>query len=601
MTEFEQQLKDVLSQAYDIERELGGGGMSRVFVATDRVLGRKIVIKLLSPELLADVNRGRFRREIKVAAQLQHPHIVPLLSAGEHEDLVYYTMPFIAGESLKQSLERNGPMLAPDVIRVLYHVGEALEYAHGEGVVHRDIKPANILRSGTYALVTDFGVAKALNAATTSSGMTSTGMAIGTPAYMAPEQLAGDPAADHRIDIYALGLLAYELLNGRSPFAASTPQRVLAAVLTQDVPPLIDVRPDVPRWLSDIVMICLSKDPADRPESANAVLAALEGFSITSGEIRTQERRAFVRVPTPESSRRVSSTPVFNTPVSNTPVSNMPVSNTPVSNTPVSNTPVSNTPVPNTPVSNAPVTATPAGEQLALAGEPTPTNQGEAVGYDPPKKKSNKPLVGWIVLGLAVAAGAVFVLTRPSGSPNGAVPPGPVAAFADSAAMQPVSPAVAPATAESLAVAPMLDSQAIADSVKRVATAKRVAAKADSLKRVVADSLKRVAAKGDSLNRVRDTNLAKARSARSAVAALLSNAGARQLLSDGATHMGGVLGKKRMGDLQTQINALQPFLKQAGVTYEQFKGTVGESGIKVFDEFGRMVPDSLRRFAGVSR
>ncbi|HZK78321.1 MAG TPA: serine/threonine-protein kinase, partial [Gemmatimonadaceae bacterium] len=152
MTEFEQQLKDVLSQAYDIERELGGGGMSRVFVATDRVLGRKIVIKLLSPELTADVNRGRFRREIKVAAQLQHPHIVPLLSAGEHEDLVYYTMPFIAGESLKHLVERNGPMQVADVVRVLYHVGEALDYAHNAGVVHRDIKPANILRSGTYAL-----------------------------------------------------------------------------------------------------------------------------------------------------------------------------------------------------------------------------------------------------------------------------------------------------------------------------------------------------------------------------------------------------------------------------------------------------------------
>ena len=190
MTSFEQQLKDSLSNAYDIERELGGGGMSRVFVATDRLLGRKVVVKVLSPELTAEVNRGRFRREIQVAAQLQHPHIVTLFAAGEHNDLVYYTMPFIEGESLKSALEREGRLAVPDVIRVLYDVVDALSYAHRHGVIHRDIKPANILRSGSHALVTDFGVAKALNAAMGTSGaMTSTGMAIGTPAYMAPESL----------------------------------------------------------------------------------------------------------------------------------------------------------------------------------------------------------------------------------------------------------------------------------------------------------------------------------------------------------------------------------------------------------------------------
>src|SRR4026209_882667 len=171
MDNFEQQLRDTLAHTYDIERELGGGGMSRVFVAIDRTLGRKVVIKLLSPDLVADVNRSRFRREIQVAAQLQHPHIVPLLSAGEHEDLVWYTMPFIAGESLRSAVEKNGPMPVNDVVRVLYHVSEALDYAHGEGVVHRDIKAANILRSGTYALITDFGVAKALNASMLGAGV----------------------------------------------------------------------------------------------------------------------------------------------------------------------------------------------------------------------------------------------------------------------------------------------------------------------------------------------------------------------------------------------------------------------------------------------
>src|SRR3954453_11139377 len=146
MGTFEERIQDFLSNAYDIERELGGGGMSRVFVARDRLLGRRVVIKLLSPELTAEVNRGRFHREIQVAAQLQHPHIVTLLSAGEDGDLVYYTMPFIDGESLKSALEKHGKLGVADVVRVLYDVVDALAYAHNNGVVHRDIKPANILR-----------------------------------------------------------------------------------------------------------------------------------------------------------------------------------------------------------------------------------------------------------------------------------------------------------------------------------------------------------------------------------------------------------------------------------------------------------------------
>jgi eukaryotic-like serine/threonine-protein kinase len=291
MDAFEERLKESLSQAYDIERELGGGGMSRVFVATDRLLGRRIVIKLLSPELIAEVNRGRFRREIQVAAQLTHPHIVTLLSAGEDGDLVYYTMPFIEGESLKSALEKNGQLPVRDVIRVLYDVVDALAYAHAHGVIHRDIKPANILRSGNHALVTDFGVAKALNAAMPSSAMTSTGMAIGTPAYMAPEQLAGDPAADHRIDIYAVGLLAYELLAGQSPFHGSTLQAVMAALLTLEPKPLNEVRKDVPPRMSAIIMQCLAKDPNDRPPTAEALLTQLDMIATTSGEIRTREHK----------------------------------------------------------------------------------------------------------------------------------------------------------------------------------------------------------------------------------------------------------------------------------------------------------------------
>lgn len=311
MTTFEELLKDSVSHAYDIERELGGGGMSRVFVAVDKSLGRKIVIKLLSPELTAGVNRERFRREIQVAAQLQHPHIVPLLSAGEQGEIVYYTMPFIEGESLKTALEK-GPLPVRDVIRILYDVVDALGYAHARFVVHRDIKPANILRSHSHSLVTDFGVAKALNAAMPSQAMTSTGLAIGTPAYMAPEQLAGDPTADHRIDIYAVGLMAYELLSGTSPFAALSPQAVMAALFTVDPKPLHLIRKDVPKRLSAIIMQCLSKNAADRPESAEALLSGLDSIATSSGEIRTREHKVpVVAVPT-----NVVGSPAFLTPPS---------------------------------------------------------------------------------------------------------------------------------------------------------------------------------------------------------------------------------------------------------------------------------------------
>ena len=551
MTTFEQRLKEMLSPTYDIERELGGAGMSRVFVATERSLGRKVVIKLLSPELTADVNRGRFRREIQVAAQLQHPHIVPLLSAGEHEDLLYFTMPFIAGESLKSALERTGPLPVVDVVRVLYDVAEALDYAHGQGVVHRDIKPANILRSGSYSLITDFGVAKALNASMAASGMTSTGMAVGTPAYMSPEQLAGDARADHRIDIYALGLLAYELLYGKSPFAASTPQRVLAAVLTQEPTALVEVRPDVPRSLSELVMRCLSKDPIERPPSARHVLDSLDMFSTASGEIRTTEHLV------PRTSR---STP-----------SAMPAVPTPEKTAEVKTV-------------TTEIKKTPHDQLLSLESAPAPSYV-HSVGYVPPKKSRSKLVLGVVALLVPVAV-AAFILSQRSGSGDGS--------SADAAAVPrlgvPIadSPSIAPAAMpESVAVAPaivLVDSQAIKDSIRRArreAAAKKAAAVADSLQKLQAGLIV--------------TN------ARRAAASMLADANARKSFTRGATHMGGLLGAQRRGDLQTQIDALQPFLTRSGLTYERFKGIVQESGIKLFDEFGRMVPDALQQFANAGR
>ena len=216
--------------------------MSRVFVAEETALGRKVVIKVLPPELAAVLSADRFRREIQLAASLQHPHIVPLFAAGEAGDLVYYTMPLVEGESVRARLTREGELPVPEAVRVLRDVADALSYAHRHGVVHRDIKPDNVLLSDHHALVTDFGVAKALDEATRHATLTATGLALGTPAYMAPEQAAADPHADHRADIYALGVLGYEILAGRPPFTGPSPQAIIAAQLTQPVVPLAESR-----------------------------------------------------------------------------------------------------------------------------------------------------------------------------------------------------------------------------------------------------------------------------------------------------------------------------------------------------------------------
>lgn len=282
MSDFQNRLQHALAGAFRIERELGGAGMSRVFVATETALERRVVVKVLPPELAAGVNVERFRREIQLAAQLQHPHIVPLLAAGDDDHLLWFSMPYIEGESLRGALTRHGRLSPRDVVRILHDVVDALAYAHERGVVHRDIKPDNILTSGMHALVTDFGVAKALSAAIPVHGATTTGMAIGTPAYMAPEQLAADPAADHRVDLYAVGLLAYELLTGSSPFTGASPQATLAAQLTQMPEPPHRTLKDIPEPLSALIMHCLEKDAAKRPQSAQALLSQLEALPLMS-------------------------------------------------------------------------------------------------------------------------------------------------------------------------------------------------------------------------------------------------------------------------------------------------------------------------------
>jgi serine/threonine-protein kinase len=281
------QLQADLGPGFDIQRELGGGGMSRVFLAEDRALERRVVIKVLAPELAAGVNVERFRREILLAAGLQHPHIVPVLAAGEVTDapghganlLPYFTMPYVEGDALRGRLERSGALPVGEAVAILRDVAKGLAYAHGHGIIHRDIKPENILLSGGAAAVTDFGVAKALSSArrTTPGGeLTVVGMSLGTPAYMSPEQAAGDPATDHRADLYSLGLIGYEMLAGKGPFAGRSPQALMAAHLAEKPMPVSRVRKDVPPELATLVMRCLEKDPALRPQSADEFLAALD-------------------------------------------------------------------------------------------------------------------------------------------------------------------------------------------------------------------------------------------------------------------------------------------------------------------------------------
>jgi serine/threonine-protein kinase len=282
LTELTDRLQAALGSAYRLERELGGGGMSRVFVAEEVALARKVVVKVLPPEMGAGLNAERFRREIQLAASLQHPHVVPLHAAGRTDDLVWYTMPLIEGESLRAKLAREGELPVTETVKILRDVADSLAYAHTHGVVHRDIKPDNVLISGRHAVVTDFGVAKALSEATGEASLTSVGVALGTPSYMAPEQAAADPHVDHRADIYALGAMAYEMLTGRPPFSGS-PQMVLAAHVTQAPEPVTARRASVPPALATLIMRCLEKKAADRYQTASELHQQLELMATPSG------------------------------------------------------------------------------------------------------------------------------------------------------------------------------------------------------------------------------------------------------------------------------------------------------------------------------
>lgn len=275
-------LQDALGEAYRIERELAPGGMSRLFLATERSLDRRVVVKLLPPELASEASAQRFQREILVTAKLQHPHILPVLSAGARDGLLYYITPFVGDESLRQRIAQRGALQIDETLRLLRTVADALAFAHALGVVHRDLKPDNIFLQHGHAILADFGIARALEQATLATPaerLTGTGMGLGTPGYMAPEQLAGDSNVDARADIYAMGVVAYEMLTGHPPFAGRPAAKLVVAHMTEVPEPVATRRSDTPPRLAQAVMRCLEKDPADRWQTVDALVPLLDDLA----------------------------------------------------------------------------------------------------------------------------------------------------------------------------------------------------------------------------------------------------------------------------------------------------------------------------------
>jgi serine/threonine-protein kinase len=289
MSSFPDNIRASLGDHYEFERELVGGGMARVFLAEDRELHRRVVIKVLPQDFALGVSAQRFRSEILTIAKLQHPHIVGILRAGEVEGVPYFVMPYVDGESLATLLRRTGPTSVRDAVAVFRDVARALAFAHSHGVLHRDIKPGNVLLAAGSATVTDFGVAKALSSSLIRPNgqhdgpITDTGVSLGTLLYMAPEQAANDPHIDGRADIYSLGITIYEMLAGAPPFAGLPPREMLTARLTQRPPRLSAIRRDVPARLESLIFKCLEADPANRPSDASEVVEWLESTDVTSG------------------------------------------------------------------------------------------------------------------------------------------------------------------------------------------------------------------------------------------------------------------------------------------------------------------------------
>ena len=289
----QQRLTAALAGRYDVVRELGRGGMATVYLALDVKHDREVAIKVLLPEMALSIGADRFEREIKLAAKLQHPHVLGMYDSGVFDNLMYYVMPFVKGESLRDRLDREGQLSVDDAIRLTIEVADALGYAHQLGIVHRDIKPENILLNGDRALVADFGIAKAASEAGESK-LTQTGMAVGTPVYMAPEQAAGEGVGP-TADLYSLGCMLYEMLAGEPPFTGKSSMAIMARHLMEQVPSVRIVRNAVPEEIEEAIFAVMGKVPADRPQNAAAFIEMLGGSMNVTRTMRG--RTSTYRVP----------------------------------------------------------------------------------------------------------------------------------------------------------------------------------------------------------------------------------------------------------------------------------------------------------------
>jgi serine/threonine-protein kinase len=306
--ELKDELREFFAGVYEIEDEIKGGGMSRLFLASDATLHRKVVIKILPPDFSNEVTAARFKREAQLTAGLQHPHILPIISAGSAKDLLYYVMPYVDGESLRSRMTREGPLPVNEAIRLLLEICDALAHAHANGVIHRDIKPENILLQGGHAVVADFGIAGALDGGShpRMSGptrLTSTGISLGTVGYMAPEQSVGERNVDTRADVYSLGVIGYEMIAGRRLFEGESAQTVIAAHLTQKPVPLDRTADGVPTPVVMAIEKALQKNPDDRFQTAGEFREALRAQvstmttmtrAVPAALVRAAKRRALL-------------------------------------------------------------------------------------------------------------------------------------------------------------------------------------------------------------------------------------------------------------------------------------------------------------------
>jgi serine/threonine-protein kinase len=294
MPEITSQLKTALADRYVIERELGAGGMALVYLAQDVKHERKVALKVLRPELAAVIGAERFLTEIKVTANLQHPHVLPLHDSGEAESFLYYVMPYVEGQTLRDKLDQEKQLGIEEAIELTKGVASALDYAHRQGVIHRDIKPENVLIHDGQPLIADFGIALAVSHAG-GNRLTETGLSIGTPHYMSPEQAMGDRELDARSDVYSLGAMLYEMLAGDPPYTGSTAQAIVAKVITEKAPPVTATRDTVPPHVAAAIGKALNKLPADRFSSAAQFAEALSH----AGSRYLGEQRASSQHPSP--------------------------------------------------------------------------------------------------------------------------------------------------------------------------------------------------------------------------------------------------------------------------------------------------------------